>query len=395
MKTYKVFGTVALLAFALTALTGTGIASASQFRAEAYPAALTATQAGLVTKIQVATGNIKCETDEAEGSLAEPSSGLALKPALGNCRLAGQETTAAANGCQWVYHSTNESAPLSGTMDVQCAVGSSMSFAKEGCTVTIPSQELLEGVELVNEGTGESRTVRVVMNLSGVRYRESGASCAESGEHSTGVITGTSALSGSTVLRPVGVYMATAQVEAPHHFSVEYPSAQVWGEETLPIVFSFRDAKVGCNLFGTTGLLNGSSPDLSSRIYNSECRVAGTSVFVVGQGCALVLHAADAQGGGLGVLCEAGHEIELNLQGFSCKIMIPSQHVRAGVGFSNQGSGTSRNIEATLQVGGLEYSEHGGSCTSPGTHADGSIGGGWTLRAQRLPGGEALGLWVE
>lgn len=82
-------------------------------------------------------------------------------------------------------------------------------------------------------------------------------------------------------------------------------------------------------------------------------------------------------------------------RGASCLIKIGPQQNLAKVTYANGGSGSERDITATVKVTGMHYIQIGGFCTGgSGTWLNGELSVTLTLKADTL-GGSKQGLWFE
>lgn len=307
MKNIKSASLAAATALALTALLGVASASASQFRAEAYPATVTGSQ-GKVHEITVSTGVIKCATATVAGTLPGASSTATLTPAFTSCKAFGVKATSAVNSCSYVLQSTNESAPFSGTVGISCSKsGDAIEFSPTGmaCQVTIPAQSGVGSVEFENTGLNKKRAIALSLNVSSLQYTETGAACGSPGAHSNGAWTGTSTLEGQTEPEGPrqGLYLAKEQIAAsPTLLRVEHFPAFVKGAQASALLSTYTfPIKGQLSLEGSMSTASGEVTLLPSF---SGFTWAGVGVTVKTNGCYFVLHVTSEVSGTASIGCE-------------------------------------------------------------------------------------------
>jgi opacity protein-like surface antigen len=138
----KTLGFACIAALALTAVLAASAAAAAQFRAEAYPVAFKGQQGEFGGELAYGLGGVQlnCWPHTFTGSASAALSSLSLTPSYGSeCEAAGIGATVKANGCRFVLHSTNESAPYTGVMDIACQKeGEAIEVTFSTCQVAIP-----------------------------------------------------------------------------------------------------------------------------------------------------------------------------------------------------------------------------------------------------------------
>jgi hypothetical protein len=404
MKLIKTTGLVIAMAMALTALLGAASASASQFRAEEYPATATGTQgstAGTVQKFKTASGIvIECETATTAGTMSEASSTLTLTPTYSKCTLSGQAATASVNTCKYAFHSTNEKAPYTGSMDVACGKeGDAIEFTQlsSGCQVKIPAQSALGSVAFANSGSSRSRAITVTLNVTGLKYTESSKCPKGGGTHENGTYTGSSVVKGinEKAGHAVGVYLANEQVADPLLLEGESYPLIVRGEQQGSPKFGIQWDTFEC--FGQSkNEISGSMSEFSQNVELYECNAALNM-----HSCYFTLHPTTGESplatGSMGIACkEEGAAITFTVFG-SCEVKFPTQSGLNSVYFENTGKGTSRGIHLEMKVSALKYTESS-SCPHPGTHENGTLSGSWNLKGfESILGieGSQEGIWIE
>jgi len=94
------------------------------------------------------------------------------------------------------------------------------------------------------------------------------------------------------------------------------------------------------------------------------------------------------------VLCEAGQAIAIT--GASCYVKIGAQTGLKSVAFTNEGTGSERDLKLKLAISGLKYTQESKAapgCTN-GTFLNGSYSVSATVKATGTAG-EWVGIWVE
>lgn len=418
MKRIKTTGLTVALALALTALLGAASASASQFRAEEYPTTASATQGGTHT-ITVPQAKAKCETATASGTMSEASSALTLTPAYQKCVFMGVSATVSANSCNYVFHSTNETVPYTGSVDIACAKeGEAIEVKTSLCTLKLPAQTSLGAVELADSSKhGSNRTITATLNVTGLKYTEVGTYCPESGTHENGAYAGSYVVKGvnEKTEHAVGVYVDNHVVESPPLFEAEKYAAVVNGVQG-GMGFNFPTASGGqggfnCNAFAGNGKMTAASGELIENLAKWSGCYFGGEFKVSRNGCSLAFHATTGEAfGSMGIACPEGAQITFTTPFLACKVSIPPQSGLNSFEIVNSGTGTARAMEAKISVSGIKYKTESGLCTH-GTYEDGSMAGAWSLKGYVLSGeveindegthrieyktGEPQGIWVE
>ncbi len=382
------------MAFALAALLGAGSASASQFRSEAYPATLSGSQTSQQL-ITVSSGSIKCNTVTLSGQLASATSTMPVTPKFSGCGAFGVKATVSANSCQYSFASTNESPPYAGTLGVACSNGGdAISIQPNGldCQVLIPIQGGLGTVELQNTGLNANRRVAATVNVSNLEYTESGSECTAPGTRKTGSLTGSYSVGGQTEGGgKQGVYLANEQVPAgPVLLRAESFPAIV--ESSMSDVILWTNTYTGIRgSLQLNGEVTAASSDVNLTPSFYGFRAFGVSVPFKNNGCYFRLHVGSETAGTVSIVCEkAGSAITLSTIGMDCEVQIPAQANLGSVSLQNTGSGATRAIDVTLNLGGIDYTETGNECAGSGAYSNGSLS---TAFGQPLGGYEVIGGW--
>lgn len=406
MKSLKTVGLACIVALALTATLGIASASASQFRSEAYPVKFDGEQNNpeekeeMIFTVKAPTGaqyRTICSTYHLSGTASEASSGLSLAPSASGCKFSGQKVTFNPHSCKYVLHSTSESAPYTGTMDVACShEGDEIEIlnAGSGCKIGLPAQSGLGSIGFSNSGKGNGRTVAASFNLTGLTYTASGACLGQmNGTYKNGTLTGPNTLKGTDEAGtfPMGVYLANEQVEDPPHFNAESYSAHTNGEAEEP-KFSLKIGNLKCGASKFIDGIYGPAAGLSAWTEISGCSFGGNVFVSYANGCEFTytLSGEAANTAGMGLVCPAGAFFELKTS--VCLMRIPAQQLPGAVKFENTGSGSTRKVTLNVSVSTLKYELFECWGTS-GTFTNGGFTAAWQVSGTNMEGGP-LGLWI-
>lgn len=399
MKSIRALGLGAIIALTITALAGAATASASQFRTDSYPVAISGQQA-TQNVIKTKTGSIKCTTVVQFGTLASASSSVSFAPEFAGCTAFGAAATISANSCSYVFQSTNDTAPYTGTMGVACGKGGdSLVIEPTGlsCQVTIPAQSSAGNVEFTASGLNAHRAITATLKLTTLKYTEAGSECAAPGTRETGTDSGSTTLTGGGAF-PASLYLANEQIASgPTLLRAEsYPAIFEGGPASATLSTKAGKINGTLKLQGNLAAASGSAtltPTFSGFTY------FGAKVSVANNGCSFGLKVATEASSPLSVECEkAGSAISFKPAGISCETTIPAQSGLNYISLGDLGAGTSRTILAGLHISGMKYTETGAECPAPGTHEDGSLVSEVTLSGYKNEGGTKgapQGLWAE
>lgn len=390
MKTTRTLGAVGIFAVALTILFGAASASAGQFRAPSYPASLSGETYGIPSiELKTETGTSKCTQVTPSGTLSEASSSLSVTPSYSGCKAFGVGgSTFLSNSCHYVLHSLNEKHPYTGSVDIACSKeGDAIEIVPNGlnCRVRIPAQNALVGAEFQPSGLN----VLISINLTGLKYTETGAACISAGEHTA-----------STFLSKFWVQgVSFASLEAPKFEAEGYP-APVAGVGLVTMSANF--GITNCSL-SPEGTLSGAATSLNVGPDIHGCAYFGLKFGINDNDCSFALHPVTNEfpysSGTLGIDCEkAGSAMTFTIPGTKCEIRIPAQSGVNSVKFESIGAGTTRSVGVTLGASGLQYTESAG-CAHPGSHSDLNFSGEFNLEGYTSFEGHRSGIrqgfWLE
>lgn len=172
-----------------------------KLEAESYPASLHGTN-DTAQVFGTKLGSWSCGTGELnhQQSAATASQTLWMSyylctPPIGTMKAIN------ANGCEYVLHVANAGPPYQGSLDLSCPAGKSyelvMTVGGNTCTIAIPPQTGLEGIDLTNVGSGSTRGVQLAFELTGMSYSLLGPKLiCQAGSYTNGTYTGTMTLRG-------------------------------------------------------------------------------------------------------------------------------------------------------------------------------------------------------
>lgn len=194
MKRIRIIGLALVAVFALSAVAAAS-ASATKFEAETYPVKIKGTQTN-TQLFKVESGSVECANATFTGELPkEPgaSETLKVKPVYSNCKFAAFEgVKVEMNECTYLLHAgvkVTETEFNKGVVDVECPTGKTITVTTLTCVVTVGPQAGLGELTYVVKGTGKTREVEVVANVTNIKYTESSL-CLKPGEHANGVYKG-------------------------------------------------------------------------------------------------------------------------------------------------------------------------------------------------------------
>jgi hypothetical protein len=355
-------------------------------------------------KLITTGGTTRCEGGQLHGSLPAPSSSLSATPSYSECTAFGfVGATVSANSCNYTFHSTTETAPYNGTMDIACTTpGDGIEIKTPFCVAKVPPQSALATMSFENSGTGTNRTVAVTWNLSGITYTE-GVGCNNPGTRSNGTYTGTATLHGGNEGSSYALYVGNSQTEeGAHHITAEKYPAIPYGALQGRDLIETNVGVMECS--GAEGGQGGEIVSAASQINwlppQASCVNNGFENYsVAAHSCRwqLSVPSATTFSGWFGVTCAVSGEA-ITLSKGSCVISFPPQ-LGAAVALSNEGTGTKRVIHVASPTGHLTYTVSA-SCpgVTKGTYTNGSVLAEWIVGAFQSVGGKLgsqEGIWLQ
>ncbi len=362
-------------------------------------------------------GITKCETSSYAGATsATTTTTMTLAPEYKNCELEpfGQATVTM-NGCEYVIHTD----PLGGKTSsydtvttIECPTGKEITIeAKIGgilkCTVHIEPQNLGTGIVLSNtSGSGFSATI----NFSNVKYTQttgtSGVSrCSTTTTTSNGVYTGAATITGKDTVNNAVPIAAEGEPQA-QEFHAEAEDTTIIGEATATEEFVVNAGTAKCTESVYKGTMKGKIvSEVTLAPEYGGCTAFGfSSAEVKVNGCTYVFKSGEEismkREGKLDIACPEGKAIEIvakKLGLTKCVVTIGAQTGRTAVTYTNEGSGSTRDVKFDLGITGLKYTqdvgEGLGKC-SAGTFETGQYNGTATVIAENSEK-KQVGFWVE
>jgi hypothetical protein len=155
----------------------------------------------------------------------------------------------------------------------------------------------------------------------------------------------------------------------------EYPTS-VTATQSGQHIFKLTGKNLICDSVTMSGTFAKASNTANLTPVFKTCKLAGTAATVTTKSCTFVLSSNEAPtSDGLAIACSAGDLIEAKTA--LCRVTIPAQAGLGAVSVDNTFGKKSRNrtITTTLSITGLEYTEIGLACGSPGTYKTGSYSG--------------------
>ncbi len=175
-------------------------AEGPKFRQPSYPASTEVTSQ-LEGEVVFGTesGAKKCTGFSMSGTQLSSAAGLTLHPIFTGCKAFGLTEPVTTTGCNFVINIPGSSITV-GALSIVCEPGHEIikgPATGSNCVTTYPTQLRLGSVTFANQGSGETRTVKATINLSGMSYTETGSFCARPGSHSNGTMSATVTLKGT------------------------------------------------------------------------------------------------------------------------------------------------------------------------------------------------------
>ncbi|HEX6687674.1 MAG TPA: hypothetical protein VF085_03290 [Solirubrobacterales bacterium] len=177
-----------------------------KFEAEKYPAVVEG-YASAPHRFTVNIGYVECdevEFREFSGKMTKATSEMVFQPWHWLCegKQGGLSIPIAfkAQGCEFALSALNVGPPYAGQFGIKCPLGSpgfeivtytNFEMTTPLCKVLYPPQTGVEGVSYENVGTGSARAVETSLELSGLKYIETGSKFfCKPGEFTNGALTG-------------------------------------------------------------------------------------------------------------------------------------------------------------------------------------------------------------
>jgi len=194
----------------------------------------------------------------------------------------------------------------------------------------------------------------------------------------------------------ISATLASAASANPQ-FHLEMEDTTLTGGQITPNVLTTDLGELKCETIkydGTQGPFTSTTLTLTPIF--EKCKIGGVNTTVTMNGCSYVFHLGENTENyeaKMGIECPAGQKFVVHTPG--CAITIPPQGPKAAVTFTNENEAATRSLVIDLNVGGIEYIEHGAACASETeATANGTFAGQATVTGEN---GEQVhkGIWVE
>lgn len=192
----------------------------------------------------------------------------------------------------------------------------------------------------------------------------------------------------------------TASAASAAEFHSEASTTDLVGTQVGEDVFTVKAGTVRCSQADYTGTQVGATTTTTTVVPTyGGCRAFGfvnTTVDV--SSCGYVFHATGTDGSGnvvgsVDVECEGSDVITVTA--FNCWVTVAPQTGLSKATFTNEGSGSSRDVKVDVAISGIKYTQHSKSfpgCSS-GTFTDGTYHGTATVKG--FSGGTQVGIWAS
>jgi hypothetical protein len=402
VKRLKTFGLAAVLALTLTAVLGASAASANEFKVSVAPASWSGSLTGKNHELSLNEMYFSCSKVAFSGETKTLSmTELTVTPELGSCvHINTGLTSWAINGCKYRFHPGANGSSV-GTMDiVNCA--SPMTNQEAGCTHKIGNQMGLGPVTYKNVGTGESKTITVIANITNLTFtREGNCFGAPIGTFSNGKYTGEWSVKGATIPGGVqaGVEWYTPPPPPPSKFAAEEAPATLSGTGTNKVFGLGENGGLTCANGGVTyGGVATTVPTAAIVMTPSYsgCTISQNginyNVTVATNGCKFEFVVASGTQNIVGSEC-ATWPMTFSIP--NCAFTVAAQSNAGAISFTNQGEGWERTVAmGRPTTSTLDFTATGTGCTKAGSFTNGEVRGTGAFSAKTSKG-VAQGLWVE
>jgi hypothetical protein len=186
MSSIKRLGFACVVAAAIAACVGVASASASEFHAEKFPVTL---KGSGNQKFGTNAGSTICTTSAQKGEATSSATWWSVKVGDSGCTLSGLLATVEWGECEIRYYT------YSG-LYIVCK-GGVVKITSGSCVIEIGPQEV-ESVSFTGAGSGTTRTIIALVNVSGLKYTQSSKCAGGAGTFTNGTMGGEIKLEGST-----------------------------------------------------------------------------------------------------------------------------------------------------------------------------------------------------
>jgi hypothetical protein len=325
-------------------------AHATKFTASEYPTTSTAESAKGNDAFTTEAGSVECTGEFETESLKAAAGSILVMASYTNCKAFGFESaTVNMNGCDYFFYA-------SGSVDLECPSGRSVSIVASSCEVTIGPQAGLGEMQLANSSGG----IEAKANVGGISYTvaKDGLGCPFGG---TGAKTGGKYTQAAPITFK-STNGATVDLEtASGKFTMSsYPTTGTSEAAKGSGRFETEGGAVECNAHYQGTLTVPSSSTVTISPTYTSCKAFGFEPAGVSMnGCDYVLHS----NGEADLECGVGQKVVITTS--TCEVQIGTQTALSKVELFN-GSG---DIKLRANVSGISYTvaKDGFGCPFAGT----------------------------
>ncbi len=201
------------------------VASATEFAAGGYPAAITGEAEGShVFSLDEGKVSVTCGTASFSGEISKATSEISLSPSYSSCTMNGLAVSVSSNGCTYKIRSGSEISEhhFSSTVDLVCPSEKTLILKSTivECEVQVGGQTGLKSGEYESKPEPEPGTVGMSLPLSGVKYnktKDAGVLCPLNGTgvKSDGKYSGKALLKGTSGGEAVDFQDGTISITVP------------------------------------------------------------------------------------------------------------------------------------------------------------------------------------
>jgi hypothetical protein len=176
----KAFGLALVAVFAMSAVAASGAQAVVNFHSDTNPT-ITTGQSVEEAKFVTSGGTVKCTEESYKGTMTGTQNGstwttttATVEPTYGGCTAFGfVGATIDVNGCTYVFHLTEATAPPTATVDLVCPAEKEITVTAGSCITHVEPQTGLVHATFANGGTTtETKDITVTSTFSGIKYTE-------------------------------------------------------------------------------------------------------------------------------------------------------------------------------------------------------------------------------
>jgi hypothetical protein len=377
VKRIRNLGIAAIAAFALTAVLGGSVASASVFETETGSA--TVSSAGTEGQHELSFQALltTCNPPVVEGSVTNGSSSIEASAKESTCNMVGT-VPLKPNSCKFTYAPGRESSKgvFEGMVGIgpagcgQVEIGSS----KTNCWIALEPKTGYQAT-FENVGAGTGRSVKATVNTSKLKYSQIGGTTCSKGSYGNGSWNGSWTIKGSSGGSPAGMWVKATGAElpttglaiagSPTKLTAGGYALAINGTSTTSHNMQFSYGKLSCSTAASSSSISAATAEFPLSTAYSGCTLAGLSAKVVTNGCSYTLsvlnHSAPFNGNA-SIACPAGKSIEVvapTVGAPKCTVTIGAQSADPeGVSYTNE---ASSKVGVGFNLASLDYHQQKGT----------------------------------